>query len=84
MSIWCNFEFLDKAAELRGKLRLKGRRLAFDCVNMRAMPPDRAHCSEGYRVGRAQDGSTPVATILLGATPTVCKDCTEFHEYRFG
>jgi len=77
MSIWDNEKALKEAEERRGVLRAKGKRLAFDCLNLKCHG-ERGSCSKGHSLSKSQDGSVDMRIILNGITPNACRDCKEF------
>jgi len=76
-NIWANSILLDKLSMLREEARVKGERLAFDCLNLKCCG-NRAVCSKGHNPGTASDGSLPLYSVLKGISPRVCKECKDF------
>mgnify|MGYP001572044563 CR=1 FL=1 len=62
----------------RESRRALGKRLAFDCMELKEKG-NRAICSKGYSLGRADDRSVPLVFILRGNTPEVCKECPSYN-----
>jgi len=78
MSIWDNQDLLEELEKRRGYLRARGRRLTFDCLNLKCRD-ERAYCSRGYCLRISGDGGLTLMTVLRGVTSSVCKNCKEFN-----
>lgn len=80
MSIWNNKTALQAADERRARLRKKGKRIAFDCMNLKCsgFSGERGVCALGNKLSLSPDGSVDIRLILNGVTPTVCKNCLFF------
>lgn len=77
MSIWDDKELLEELEKKRDSLRAKGKRLTFDCLNLRCRGK-RAHCSKGYSLSIAKDGGLNLLIVLKGVTASICKNCRDF------
>ena len=71
-SIWDNKEGLEKLESIRDSLRANGKRLSFDCFNLKCQG-DRAVCSEGK-----MNSSRLLVSILRGRTYDACRGCQVF------
>lgn len=78
MSIWDTEQLLKDAEARRAELRAKGKRLAFDCMNLKCKG-ERGYCSLGRKLSNSKDCSIDMRIVLNGSTPYVCKVCTEFN-----
>ncbi len=76
-NIWNSQALLSELEIKRDDLKLDGRRLTFDCLNLKCNG-DRAYCSIGKRLGQPKDSSLALITILRGVSCSVCKDCEDF------
>lgn len=72
-------ELMDISEGKRELLRATGKRLAYDCYNLIAIG-DRAYCSKGYIIGCTFEGSVPLAGVLRGVTPSVCRGCLKYDD----
>ena len=77
MSIWDNLGLLEELERKRNSLRAGGKRLTFDCLNLKCSG-DKAVCSEGWRLSLASDGALTLLTVLKGISSGSCKDCKDF------
>ena len=77
MNIWNDTQLLDKLDAVRSGLRLKGKRLTFDCLNLKCRG-ERVHCAKGKLLGQARDGSLALITVLRGMTSGACVNCGDF------
>ena len=78
ITIWDKEDALALLEGRREKWRSEGKRLAFDCLNLRT-DGERCRCSQGKRLSLAKDGSVDVRLILVGITPAICLECPEFN-----
>lgn len=76
-NIWDDAETLAKLEKERDLRRSDGKRLTFDCLNLKCKG-DRAYCSKGMRLGQSKDGSMFLVTVLKGITSGACKSCFDF------
>lgn len=75
--IWDNQQLLGELEKKRESLRAEGKRLTFDCLNLKCVD-DRAYCSKGHHLGLAKDGSLFLLAVLRGIAPTACSKCKSF------
>jgi len=76
-TIWDNKKILERLELLRDKMRKEGKRLTFDCLNLKHKG-DRAYCSLGKRLTMCNDGTIALVTVLRGYTSGTCKECLDF------
>jgi hypothetical protein len=62
----------------RAKYKAEGKRLAYDCFNLKTTKGNRCFCSKGRRLSLTKDGTIDLRLILAGITPNVCLECPDF------
>ena len=78
MSIWDDEVALKDGEKRREHLRAKGKRLAFDCMELKCKG-ERGFCRLGKKLSKSKDCSVDMRIILNGTTPEACKKCTQFN-----
>jgi hypothetical protein len=63
-------------AKLRIKAREK-RRITYDCLNA-IVEGDKVKCRKGNVIGRAQNGTASLLSVLSGRSAKVCQECKEY------
>jgi hypothetical protein len=67
----------DLLEQRRAKYKAEGKRLAYDCFNLKRKG-NRCFCSKGKRLSLSKEGTIDVRLILAGVTPPICLECPDF------
>lgn len=57
------------------------KRSLYQCLNAK-VKGDRIYCAKGHPIGRANDGTVPLVSLVRGASlqRTICQDCSDYDE----
>lgn len=78
MDIWSDKILLEDLEELRNNRRGIGKRLTFDCMELRCSG-DRVYCARGKDLSTYRGGTLALITVLRGVTSPVCINCQYYH-----
>jgi hypothetical protein len=70
-------EEVDLLERRRAKYKAEGKRLAYDCLNLKT-DGNRCSCSKGKRLSLSKEGTVDIRLILAGITPAICLECPDF------